>query len=141
MRGERRAGDKRASTPGGGSQVVLCSEEDSGEGFDNSFGGGSIGCTSLRGRARRVWRRGSVAAGENRAGEVSDTGNDDGEVVTTFPEAVIGGLVAEDLVWEFSGWGYEGLKRKLTSIKPTTIERDGICEEKLISPSYDFEDA
>lgn len=38
-----------------------------------------------------------VPAGEEGAGEVADGGDDFGEVVATFPEAVVGGLVAEDL--------------------------------------------
>lgn len=58
-----------------------------------------------------------MAAGEEGAGEVADGGDDVGEVVAAFPEAVVGGLVAEDLVdgggneymgrvcWEFQGVG------------------------------------
>ena len=43
------------------------------------------------------WGEGGV--GEEGAGEVANGGYDCGEVVATVPEAVVGGLVAEDLVW------------------------------------------
>ena len=38
-----------------------------------------------------------VAVREEHAGEVSDGGYDYGEVVAPFPEAVVGGLITEDL--------------------------------------------
>lgn len=75
-----------------------------------------------------------MAAGEEGAGEVADGGDDVGEVVAAFPEAVVGGLVAEDLV---DGGGDEyvegmlgvsggGGGERVTSISPTTIDRLGI---------------
>lgn len=39
----------------------------------------------------------AVGVGEKRAGEVADGSDDDGEVVLTVPEAVVGSLMAEDL--------------------------------------------
>ncbi len=38
-----------------------------------------------------------MAAGEEGAGEVADGGYDYGEVIAAVPEAVVGGLIAEDL--------------------------------------------
>lgn len=39
----------------------------------------------------------AVGVGEKRAGEIADGSDDDGEVVSTVPEAVVGSLIAEDL--------------------------------------------
>lgn len=72
--------------------MVLCSEEYSHQDLDRPFGVSSIG--EPRGAFVFV---GVGAAGEENAGEVPDGGYDGGNVVSTFPEAVIGCLVAEDL--------------------------------------------
>ena len=36
-----------------------------------------------------VWGRGSIAASQNRSGEVSNAGYDNGEVIAAFPEAIV----------------------------------------------------
>ena len=72
--------------------MVFRGEENCGKDFDDPFGRGSVGSMGL-------WRMlVGIATGEDCASEVSDTGYNDGEVVPTFPEAVVRGLVAEDLV-------------------------------------------
>ena len=37
------------------------------------------------------------AAGEKGSSEIADGGDDDGEVIASIPETIVGGLVAEDL--------------------------------------------
>lgn len=74
------------------SQMILCGEEYSHQDLDRPFGVSSIG----EPRGAFVFF-GVGAAGEEHAGEVADGGYDGGYVVSAFPEAVIGCLVAEDL--------------------------------------------
>ena len=73
-----------------------------------------------------VWVRGSVAASENRTGEVSNAGYDNGEVITAFPEAIIGGLVAEYLKSSSAGGLKKRVRGKFTSMRPTTMDNEGI---------------
>lgn len=70
--------------------MVLHGVEDRDEDAD-----GAVGVVAVGGGGGGVGR--GVAAGEEGAGEVADGGYDYGEVVAAVPEAVVGGLVAEDL--------------------------------------------
>ena len=47
-------------------------------------------------------------------------------MVSAFPEAIIGSLVAEDLAREMSIHCYCGVEGSLTSMRPTTMDRLGI---------------
>ena len=101
------ARDARESAPLG-AQVVLGGEEDGDEDLDDALGLGAVGGTGMW----VVVGGGEVeAAGEDHAGEVADVGDHAGEVVAPVPEAVVGGLVAEDLGGWLLGlwfWGKEG---------------------------------
>ena len=68
-------------------------------GNENANDALSLCAVSGVGRGCGVCGRGGVAAGEEGAGEIADGSYDHGEVVAPVPEAVVGGLVAEDLVF------------------------------------------
>ena len=55
---------------------------------------------------------GRAAAGKEGASEVADGGYDDGEIVATVPEAVVGCLVAEDLRFGISEGDYWSMESK-----------------------------
>lgn len=74
--------------------MVLHGVEDRDKDADGALGVVAVGGGGLVGGL--VGRRG-VTAGEEGAGEVADGGYDYGEVVAAVPEAVVGGLIAEDL--------------------------------------------
>lgn len=103
--------------------MVLHGVEDRDEDADGALGVVAVGGEGLVGVlvGRRV-----LAAGEEGAGEVADGGYDYGEVITAVPEAVVGRLIAEDL----GGWGLVWIRERFwgggTSIRPTTMEREGI---------------
>lgn len=64
--------------------------------------------------------------GKERTGEVTNGGYDHGEVITAVPEAVVGGLIPEDLRISLvygCGCAFVGGG---TSIRPTTMDRLGI---------------
>lgn len=69
--------------------MVLCSVEDSDEDTDHAFGVGAVGW--------RGWRGGRRGDKES-TGEVAHGGYYHREVVTTVPEAVVRGLIAENLM-------------------------------------------
>ena len=91
----RGAGDC-ASAPFG-AEVVLGGVQDCNQDPHYAFGGGAVGVGGIGGFGVAVGA--VVAAGEEGAGEVADGGDDFGEVVASFPEAVVRRLVAEDLGW------------------------------------------
>ena len=73
-------------------QMILGVEEDGGENSGDAFGVCAVGFSG-----GAVVGIGVEAAGEKHAGEVADGGDDFGEVIAAFPEAVVGCLIAEDL--------------------------------------------
>ena len=76
--------------------MILGGVEYSNENADDAF---SLCVVGGVGRRRIVCGRGWVAAGKKGAGEVADGSYDHGEVVASVPEAIVGGLVTEDLVF------------------------------------------
>ena len=106
--GDGTAGDDVAAPVG--AEVVFGGVEDGDEDFDGAFGGGTGG-----------WGGGGGVDGEDCAGEVADGGDDGGEEEAAVPEAIVGGLVAEDL-WLVG----LGLERELEREKGYGIELGGI---------------
>ena len=100
--------------------MVLGGVENCDQDLDNAFRVGPFG---RNGGVGGVF----VAAGQKRPCEIADRGYNDGEVVAAVPEAIVRGLILEDLVEalveELSCW--RG-RIKRTSMRPTTIERLGI---------------
>lgn len=74
--------------------MVLHSVEDRDENADGALGVVAVGGGGLVGV---LVGRSVLTAGKEGAGEVADGGYDYGEVVAAVPEAVVGGLIAEDL--------------------------------------------
>lgn len=70
--------------------MILCGIENCNQDTYNPFGVGSV-----RERLVRVWYDG--ATGQKGACQVADGRYDDGEIVATVPEAIVGRLVTEDL--------------------------------------------
>ena len=102
--------------------MVFRGIEDGNEDADHTFGIGTVGW--------RGWWRG-WRGDEEGTGEVADAGYDHCEVVATVPEAIVRGLIAENLVsCELEGMRV-GISKaeKRTSMRPTTIERLGICKQ------------
>ncbi len=110
--------------------MVLHSVEDRDENADGALGVVAVGGGGLAGV---LVGRSVLTAGKEGAGEVADGGYDYGEVVAAVPEAVVGGLIAEDLGDGGSVWMRERLWGGGTSIRPTTMEREGICEKMLLA--------
>lgn len=76
--------------------MVLGGVQDCNQDPHYALGGGAVGVCGIGGLGG-VAVGAVVAAGEEGAGEVADGGDDFSEVVASFPEAVVGCLVAEDL--------------------------------------------
>jgi len=73
--------------------MVLHGVEDRDEDADGALGVVALGGGGLVG----VFGVVVLAAGEEGAGQIADRGYDHGKVVAAVPEAVVGGLIAEDL--------------------------------------------
>ena len=76
--------------------MILSGIEDRDEKTDDAFCLYAVGRVC---RGRRVCSRRRVATDKEGAGEVTDGGYDYGEMISTVPKAVIGGLVTEDLIY------------------------------------------
>lgn len=100
--------------------MVLCGVEDCYQDADSAFGVCSYDVDGFGGGGRRGrWigvfranglRMGGRGTGEEGACEVADGGYDYCEVVTTVPEAVVGCLVAEDLMVELLDMGSKAVE-------------------------------
>ena len=105
-------------------EVVLGRVEDGDQDADDLLGVLTVGGGGCGG--------GKGAGDEESAGEVADGGDYYREVITAVPEAVVGGLVAKDLGrgFQIAEEGKRGMERgggRRTSMRPTTMERLGIC--------------
>ena len=78
--------------------MVFRSVQDSDEDADDAISISTVG------------QRISVRIGEEATGEIADSGNDDRQVVATIPKAIVGSLIAKDLVdceWWYASSGGE----------------------------------